>query len=127
MQYKRSQVSKLTDIHIETLRYYESLGLIPAPERDSNGYKLYNDETIRVLIMIKQAKSCGLTLEETKEVLSLLTDINNVDYKIIAEIIDQKLTELDKKIEEINHSKNILNRIKNNIENNVYCPLKKSF
>jgi DNA-binding transcriptional MerR regulator len=127
MQYKRSQISKLTDIHIETLRYYESLGLIPSPERDSNGYKLYNDETIKTLIMIKQAKSCGLTLEEIKEVLSLLTDINNVDYKVIAEFIDQKLSDLDKKIEEINHSKSILNKIKTNIDNNVECPLKKSF
>lgn len=127
MQYKRSQISKLTDIHIETLRYYESIGLIPSPERDSNGYKLYNEETIKTLIMIKQAKSCGLTLEETKEVLSLLTDVNNVDYKIIAEIIDEKLSELDKKIEEINRSKSVLKRVKTNIESNIDCPLKKSF
>lgn len=127
MQYKRNQISKLTGIHIETLRYYESLGLIPSPERDSNGYKLYTDETIKILIMIRQAKSCGLTLEETKQALSLLSDIDNIDYNIIVEIINQKLDELDKKIEEIDRCKSILNKIKININNHVECPLKKSF
>ena len=62
MIYYRSHIAKLTKVNIETIRYYENIGLLPAPERSNNGYRVYNDATIKKLCIIKYAKSCGFTL-----------------------------------------------------------------
>jgi len=54
-----------------TLRYYENLGLLPAPSRTMNGYRVYNEETAQRLTFITKAKSLGLTLKEISQILAI--------------------------------------------------------
>lgn len=104
----RSQIAKLANINIETLRYYEKLGLIPAPKRSEKGYRLYNDDVLNMVETIKYAKYCGLSLEEIKEIISLFYDINNVDYNLIIKVVDQKVNWIDNKVSELNRMKDVL-------------------
>ena len=50
-----------------TLRYYEEIGLLPAPARSSGGYRLYDDRTLERLAFIARAKQLGCTLEEISD------------------------------------------------------------
>ena len=56
-----------------TLRYYEEIGLRPAPERSSGGYRIYDDRTLDRLAFIARAKQLGCTLEEIAD-LSITWD-----------------------------------------------------
>jgi DNA-binding transcriptional MerR regulator len=54
-------------VNVETLRYYERRGLLPAPERTPSGHRRYDEETVRFLRAIKEAQAVGFTLAEIAE------------------------------------------------------------
>lgn len=55
----------------KTVRYYESLGLMRAPERRANGYREYGEEALGRLRFIRDAQASGMTLAETGEILRM--------------------------------------------------------
>ena len=55
----RGKLATQTGCNIETIRYYEAIGLIPAPARTPSGYRNYDDEHVRRLNFIQHAKSLG--------------------------------------------------------------------
>ena len=55
------------------LRYYEEIGLLPAPKRSSGGYRIYDDRTLDRLAFIARAKQLGCSLEEIAD-LSIAWD-----------------------------------------------------
>src|SRR5438132_5623211 len=64
-------VAEAAGVGVQTLHYYERLGLLPKPERSAANYRLYSPEAIRRVRFIKKAQAVGLTLEETKQILDL--------------------------------------------------------
>ena len=67
-------VSKLADqvgVSPDTVRYYERIGLLPPPERTPSGYRLYGDDAVQRLRLIKHAQRFGLRLEEVGELLQI--------------------------------------------------------
>jgi DNA-binding transcriptional MerR regulator len=58
-------------VNTKTIRYYESIGLVPAPPRTSSGYRIYRREDEGRVAFIKAAQHLGLSLEEIREVLAL--------------------------------------------------------
>lgn len=127
MNYYRSHIAKLTKINIETIRYYENIGLLPAPERSSKGYRVYNDATVKKLCIIKYAKSCGFTLEEIKLVLTNVEDLEHIDYIRIIEFINNKLEDISQKQKNLNAMANLLEQMKSNINIGIPCPIKTTF
>jgi redox-sensitive transcriptional activator SoxR len=63
------EVAERAGVNVETLRYYERRGLLPAPERTPSGHRRYDDETVRFLRAIKEAQAVGFTLAEITEYL----------------------------------------------------------
>ena len=49
----------------ETIRFYEKIGLLPAPIRAANGYRLYTQDTVVLLNFIKACRELGFSVEET--------------------------------------------------------------
>jgi MerR family transcriptional regulator, copper efflux regulator len=68
---KVGAVAKAAGVGVQTLHYYERLGLLPKPVRSAANYRLYSAEAIRRVQFIKKAQALGLTLEETKQILDL--------------------------------------------------------
>ena len=62
------EVARQTDLSAPTLRYYEEIGLLPAVERVA-GKRVYDGSAVERLEVIKLAKSAGLSLDETRELL----------------------------------------------------------
>ena len=56
-------------MNVETLRYYERRGRLPAPQRTPSGHRRYDEETVRFLVAIKEAQAVGFTLAEVAEYL----------------------------------------------------------
>lgn len=67
-------LSQQADVHIETIRYYERRGLLPAPPRTEAGYRQYDAESVTRLHFIKEAQALGFTLEEIQGLLALRVD-----------------------------------------------------
>ena len=63
------EVAERAGVNVETLRYYERRGLLPAPERTPSGHRRYDEETVRFLGAIKEAQGVGFTLAEIAEYL----------------------------------------------------------
>ncbi|BCK76255.1 MULTISPECIES: MerR family transcriptional regulator [Acetobacteraceae] len=60
-----------TGVHLETVRYYERIGLIPAPRRARNGYRHYRAEDVRRLSFVRRARDLGFDIEEIRTLLAL--------------------------------------------------------
>ncbi len=67
----RAQLARKTGCNLETIRYYEKVGLLPAPQRSANGYRVYSPELVQRLQFILRARELGFSLEEVKALLGL--------------------------------------------------------
>lgn len=64
-------LSKGTGCKIETIRYYERSGLLPAPARSPGGYRLYGTEHLKRLAFVRRARSLGFSIDEVRRLLDL--------------------------------------------------------
>jgi MerR family transcriptional regulator, copper efflux regulator len=100
---KRMRIGDLTEraeVTPRTVRYYESIGLIPRGEREGNGQHYYTEETLARLRKIDQLKRLGLSLDEVGDVIDLyFTDPSGVraKQKVLA-ILRAHLAEVDQKV-----------------------------
>lgn len=67
---RTGQVAAAAGVNLQTLRYYERRGLLAEPERTLGGHRLYPEETVTVLQLIKVAQRLGFTLAEISELLN---------------------------------------------------------
>lgn len=91
-------LAKQANINVETIRYYQKLGLIHEPDKPTQGYRIYSKEILSQLLFIKRAKLIGFTLSEIQGLLILDESLNCSDAKLIAQqklgLINDKLNEL---------------------------------
>jgi len=66
-----SQLARAAKVRVETIRYYERLGLLRQPQRGENGYRLYNTADTAQLRFIRNLQSFGFTLREIKQLIEL--------------------------------------------------------
>lgn len=87
-------------IAAKTIRYYESIGLIPSAQRSGNGYRVYTENDVRILRFIHRARDLGFSLEEIRELLDLWRDKRRASANVKAlalrhmAIIDRKIAEM---------------------------------
>lgn len=65
-------LSRLTSCNIETIRYYERIGLLDPPPRTHGGHRQYDTDQVKRLTFIRRSRELGFTLEEVRELLSLV-------------------------------------------------------
>lgn len=103
-------------IKTDTIRYYETIGLIKLPERGINNYRQYNIEDLRKLQLIRQAKRAGFSLKEIEELLWIKENSQNVCNEIQARIYS-KVDLIDQKIIELHNIKRTLKTLVINCNN----------
>ncbi len=84
----------------QTIRFYERKGLLPAPERGSNGYRTYDASTLTRLHFVQTAQAAGLTLAEIGSVIDLRDD-GNVPCAHVATLIHNKLDDVRGRISDL--------------------------
>lgn len=65
------EVAAQAAVNVQTLRFYERLGLVPKPIRSPSGYRIYEPQTVRRVRFIKRAQDLGFTLGEISELLAM--------------------------------------------------------
>lgn len=65
------RLSARAAVNIETVRYYERIGLVPSPPRTEGGHRLYGEPHVKKLIFVRRARELGFTLEEIRALLRL--------------------------------------------------------
>ena len=92
------EVATRAGVHIETLRYYERRGLLPAPAREASGYRRYQDGSVRVVRFIKRAQELGFTLSDIEELLRL-AEGGPSSCREVRALATGKIAEVERRIE----------------------------
>ena len=74
MTYLIGEISRITELSNYTLRYYEKEGLIKSIERNSSGLRVFTDDHIELLKIVKCLKDTGMTISNIKKYISLCQD-----------------------------------------------------
>ena len=94
---KIGEVAERGGVHLQTIRYYEREGLLPAPPRLASGYRLFTEDTVRRVRFIKRAQELGFTLSEIKELLTLRVNESRSSGEVRC-IAEAKIADVDDKI-----------------------------
>jgi len=97
---RTSQVAQAVGVNVQTLRYYERRGIIPEPQRSLGGHRLYPEETVTTLRIIKAAQRLGFTLDEVAELLEAGKHHHGSGAGLQART-EAKLAEVDQKIADL--------------------------
>jgi MerR family mercuric resistance operon transcriptional regulator len=71
---QRAELAQRTGCNLETVRYYEKVGLLPEPPRTPSGYRNYDASHERRLRFVLRARELGFSLEEIRELLRLVDE-----------------------------------------------------
>lgn len=94
---KIGEVSKLSGIGIEALRFYEKSGLLSRPARTGSGYRLYHRDVLERLSFIKRAQMLGFSLDEVKQIIAESAS-GQSPCRHVREIVRRRLDELDERM-----------------------------
>ena len=80
-------LSKHTGTNIETIRYYERVGLLPAPGRSSGGYRVYSSDHLKRLNFVRRARALGFSIEQVRTLLRLADERQRpcAEVRVVAE------------------------------------------
>ncbi len=65
-------LARAAGVNVETIRYYENIGLMPEPFRTANGYRVYDETDLKRLSFIRRCRELGFSLEEVRGLLGLV-------------------------------------------------------
>ncbi|MGW8305994.1 MAG: Cd(II)/Pb(II)-responsive transcriptional regulator [Achromobacter pulmonis] len=89
---------------VETVRYYEKEGLLPAPERGLNNYRSYGQPHLERLRLIRNCRALDMTQDEIRAILSL-ADNHRAGCGPINELFDEHISHVDERIAELTQLK----------------------
>src|SRR6516164_407756 len=102
------QLSKRTACHIETIRYYERIGMLPSPARTAGRYRVYDTADVRRLAFIRRARELGFTLNEVRTLLSLSADDGQDTCANVREVAERYLADVRAKIADLQAMEHVL-------------------
>ncbi len=96
-QWRIGELAGALGLNPKTIRYYEALGLLPAPPRTAAGYRLYGEADRERLRFIAKAKAVGLTLAEIGEILALRR-AGEPPCAHVTALVERKLAAVDRQL-----------------------------
>lgn len=105
---KIGALAEKTGVHVETIRYYQNLGLVPKPARAHGSVRRYGADAAKRLRFIKRAQGLGFSLDEVKLLLDLAIGEHCAETRTFAE---QKKQLVDKKIADLRSIQAALNKL----------------
>ena len=100
------QLARSADVHVETIRYYQRIGLIKLPKKPFCGVRSYNDDDFRRLRFIRRAQRLGFSLEDIRALLEL----SSSDCQQVQELAEQKLKLVNAKLKELRNIQSALTK-----------------
>jgi DNA-binding transcriptional MerR regulator len=101
------ELAERTGTTTKTIRYYESIDVLPEPERTASGYRDYDRSAVERLRFVREAQSSGLTLTEIQSILEL-KDAGATSCRHPQALLAQRLTALDVQIAALQNARDEL-------------------
>jgi MerR family mercuric resistance operon transcriptional regulator len=105
---KIGQLAEQSGVHVETIRYYQTLGLMPRPARARGAVRRYGQDAVHSLRFIKRAQALGFSLDEVKLLLELSVGEHCAETRALAK---EKLMLVEKKISDLRGMQGALNKL----------------
>lgn len=109
-------LSRRTGVNIETIRYYERIGLIPSPPRTDSGRRLYGLEDVRRLTFIRHARDLGFEIAAIKTMLAL-QEAPDASCEQVCQIASDQLAAVESRIQRLAGLRSELSRMIAGCEN----------
>ena len=94
---KIGELARAADTQVETIRYYERVGLLPSPARSGGNYRVYDDEHAQRLSFIRRCRSLDMTLDEIR-VLLRFKDEPRRDCGDVNALLDEHIGHVSERI-----------------------------
>lgn len=120
------QLAELTGLSRATLKFYEKSGLIPPPQRNQSGYRIYREGIQKRIEFIVRAKEAGFTLAEIAATLALADENQKLDPRDFKACIEKKLVQVKRRIEGLEIMAVELEKIRAAMDKENFCPLIKN-
>ena len=101
------ELSRQTGCQIETVRYYERVGVMPKPPRTEGGHRYYPADQVKRLIFVRRGRELGFTLDQIRGLLRFV-DTGNFSCADVKSLTDEHLAELRKKIADLRRMERVL-------------------
>jgi DNA-binding transcriptional MerR regulator len=111
-QFSIGELSKQTGIKVVTIRYYEQVGLMPAPPRTEGNYRIYRREHLHRLQFVRRCRDLGFTHGQVRDLLRL-SGQSRIRCSGIDQITENHLKQIEAKIADLRSLAAQLRRIKN--------------
>ena len=105
------ELAKATGHITQTIRFYESQGLLPPPARTESGYRIYGEGEVVRLRFISKAKRVGLSLDEVTGILEL-HDRSEPTCLHVRSLLDDKLVEVNHTIDDLRAFRDEITRLR---------------
>jgi len=100
MRLSIGELGKATTTKVETIRYYERIGLLPAPSRTAGNYRAYSEAERARLAFIRRARDLGFSLDQVRELIDLSSRREQSCARVDA-LADRNLAEIERKIADL--------------------------
>ena len=122
------KASKLSELTVKTVRYYANIDSVKPKQSSLTGYREYSEEDVLKLKFIGKARKFNFSINECRELLSLYENQNRPS-KEVKKITLEKVSEIDKKLNELKNLRDELNYLANNCngDDRPNCPILDAF
>lgn len=110
------ELARRTGVTAKAIRYYESIGLLPPPQRAENNYRIYSVEAVERLRFIAAARALDFSLADIAEFLAA-RDNNQLPCHRVLDSLDQHIVEIDRRIGDLLALRETLNGIRREAQN----------
>src|SRR5438132_8938940 len=90
------KVAEQTGLSMDTIRFYQKIGLVKQPARSEGGFRLFSETEIRDLVFIQKAQELGFSLTEIKQ-LSVLNQQHDHACSQVQDLLEGKLRDVREK------------------------------
>jgi MerR family transcriptional regulator, mercuric resistance operon regulatory protein len=101
-----SQLAKSAGVKVETVRYYQRIGLLTIPRLDGPGFRFYGDEDARRLRFVRHAQTLGFTLDE----IAVLLRLSSADCEEVERLAKERLAAIKEKMADLHRLEDALER-----------------
>ena len=109
------ELAEQAGVTTKTIRYYESIGLLPSPDRTPSGYRSYGPDAADRLLFIRDAQATGLTLTEIQSVLEL-KDQGARTCEHTRSLVHRHIEEIDAQLARLQETRQALLRLVDNAD-----------
>ena len=127
MTYKIGDITKLTGIKVETIRYYEKIGLVASVKRTQAGYRLYDENHVKRLEFIRRSRGLGFSINSIHNLLAISDHGDTHTRAEVKQLTQQHIDAVNQKITDLQQLENALKNLSKHCDGKqapaVDCPI----